>query len=62
MMHFVTKVHTHPNDVSFVWEIDMYLCACVCVCVCVPPRLLLTRGKKRHKVDHISLVKQVLQL
>ena len=38
----------------------MHVCACVCVCVCLPLRLLITSGVMWH-MDHIQLVKQVLQ-
>ena len=46
----------------------VYVFACVCVCVCVfacvslPPRLLITSGVMWRDIDHIRLLKQVLQL
>ena len=37
------------------------MCLCVCLCVCLPLGLLIANGVMWCDMDHIRLVKQVLQ-
>ena len=39
----------------------MSLCVCVCVCVCSPLKVLIASGMMWCDIDHVWLVKQVLQ-
>ena len=61
---FLKIVSVQTSVCVCVYSVCVFVCVCACVraCVCVPSRLLITSGMMWHYMDHIRLIKQVLQL